>query len=43
MTVPAFLCFLAAVTVAYLIRPAQKQVEREAETCSGSQKGPFGG
>jgi amino acid transporter, AAT family len=26
MTVPAFLCFLAAVTVAYLIRPAQKQV-----------------
>ena len=28
MTVPAFLCFLAAVTVAYLIRPAQKQVSR---------------
>ena len=28
MTVPAFLCFLAVVTVAYLIRPAQKQVAR---------------
>jgi amino acid transporter, AAT family len=28
MTVPAFLCFLAAVTVAYLIRPARKQVAR---------------
>ena len=28
MTVPAFLCFLAAVTIAYLIRPAQKQVAR---------------
>jgi AAT family amino acid transporter len=28
MTVPAFLCFLAAVTVAYLIRSAQKQVLR---------------
>jgi len=28
MTVPAFLCFLAAVTVAYLIRPAQNQVLR---------------
>src|ERR1700730_14551390 len=28
MTVSAFLCFLAAVTVAYLIRPAQKQVSR---------------
>jgi amino acid transporter, AAT family len=28
MTVPAFLCFLAVVTVAYLIRPSQKQVAR---------------
>ena len=28
MTVPAFLCFLAAVTIAYLIRPARKQVAR---------------
>ena len=28
MTVPAFLCFLVAVTVAYLIRPAQKQAAR---------------
>jgi amino acid transporter, AAT family len=28
MTVPAFLCFLAVVTVAYLIGPAQKQVAR---------------
>jgi AAT family amino acid transporter len=28
MTVPAFLCFLAAVTVAYLLRPAQEQVAR---------------
>ena len=28
MTVPAFLCFLAVVTVAYLIRPSQKHVAR---------------
>jgi L-asparagine transporter-like permease len=28
MTVPAFLCFLAVVTVAYLIRRVQKQVAR---------------
>ena len=28
MTVPAFLCFLVAVTVAYLIRSAQKQAAR---------------
>ena len=28
MTVPAFLCFLTAVTIAYLIRPARKQVAR---------------
>jgi amino acid transporter, AAT family len=28
MTVPAFICFLAAVTVAYLIHPARKQVAR---------------
>jgi len=28
MTVPAFLCFLGAVTIAYLIRPARKQVAR---------------
>jgi L-asparagine transporter-like permease len=28
MTVPAFLCFLAVVTVAYLIRPRQEQVAR---------------
>jgi L-asparagine transporter-like permease len=37
MTVPAFLCFLAAVTVAYLIRPAQKQVARSLKSKTGER------